>query len=366
MLRGENKTVAAVSNGQTTRRWNSHFGRVRSTERQVARTKQIVKHGKGKRWQRILDIFINESEDYGLVDLATTLSQLAKIQTFNKDHPVLRQLLAAIAKYIDESVIDARHYSNICHSIAKLQARDHSAQRIVNHLLTVKLAKDFLNSANPQDLSNVAWALARLGRPDLLKSLLSQMSESCRTSLFEKGKTQAMANIAWACAALGLSSAELFKTIENRSDWLVANGTPQEIANTAWACATLGHRLPELFKAIENQAVWLVANGNTQEIANTAWACAKLGHKSPALFDAIEDQSAWLVANGNPQAIANTAWACATLGHTLPELFKAIEKRAVWLVANGNTQDIANTVWACAMHGHKSPTMFYAIYHPSD
>jgi hypothetical protein len=170
--------AAAVSRGQTTtRRWIVtdhshhllHFGRVISTDSQMERTRQIRKHGKGKDWQRILETFINEREDYGLVDLATTLSQLARIQSFKRDHPVLREMLATIANYIDESMIDARNYSNICHSIAKLQARDDSAQRIVNHLSTIKFAKDFLDSGNPQDISNVAWALARLQRPELMK-----------------------------------------------------------------------------------------------------------------------------------------------------------------------------------------------------
>jgi hypothetical protein len=80
-----NTTAAAVSKGQTTRRYfvtdNSHhqllhFGRVHYTDSQMNRTKQIIKHGKGNDWQQILELFINEREDYGPSNFATTLSLL--------------------------------------------------------------------------------------------------------------------------------------------------------------------------------------------------------------------------------------------------------------------------------------------------
>jgi hypothetical protein len=128
--------------------------RVRPTNSQKRRNGKIATYGKEKEWQKILDTFHGERKDYELQNLAVTLSQLAKISTFPRDHPMLREILRATADRIDEAVIDTRGYSNICHSIAKLQARrDASAERIINHLGSLKFAKDFWDSGNAQDMA---------------------------------------------------------------------------------------------------------------------------------------------------------------------------------------------------------------------
>jgi hypothetical protein len=61
--------------------------RVHTTYSQVERNKKIMSYGKAQQWQKILDMFQQEQHDYGITNLATTLSQLAKISTFRRDHP---------------------------------------------------------------------------------------------------------------------------------------------------------------------------------------------------------------------------------------------------------------------------------------
>jgi hypothetical protein len=409
-------TAAAKTASPSTLPWRSFVHRGQYTNRQLERTDIIVKlYQNGGRRKEIVDLFRAEQDDYGSTDLSTTLSRLVKLiptpttqsnhrpaavdddalddkddedpqqpQQTQKQHvPVratadLREIINAIGDYLDDcAAIDVRHYANICHSIGKLRAvtddtfydsyYHNAARRIVDHLTDPVLAKDFLDRANPQCLSNLSWSLARLGRTDLFNNLLGQMTNRCQTALFGSELPQPIANMAWACATLNIKWPELFATIERRSHWLVTSGDGQHVANITWACAKLDYPSPALFKAVEDRSEWLVAKRHDpQGIVSTAWACATLGHQSPQLFAALEERSKWLVARSRPQGIANAAWACATLGHKCPRLFAAIDRRAEWLVDYGEPQHIANTVWASAKLRHQCPSLFAAMDRRAD
>ena len=311
--------------------------KVHTTASQIQRNKLIVTYGQSEQWSNILDLFQIERQDYGIQNLATTLSQLAKIPAFlqrNDDHhhhhyQIFHDVMLVTADHIDVSVIDTRCYANIFHSIAKLRRvlwQDDAAHRIINHLADWHFAKDFLvNGRNPQGISNVCWSLVQLQRPDLMETLLLALDGSwVNTGLMIDGDNpQHASNIIWACAKLGQSpSRNLMSAMERRFDWLVQKGSAPAIAGTAWALATLGHQSPALFfTALEERADWFVENGDAQEIADTAWACAELSFPAPALFQAIAKRSFWLVSHGTPETIATTAWAFEKLGHPPFALF---------------------------------------------
>jgi hypothetical protein len=67
---------------------------------------------------------------------------------------------------------------------------------------------------------------------------------------------------------LGVQCPELFKAINDKASYIVAEGNPQEIA-------TMGVVCPAFFKATNNRASYLVEQGNSQNIANMAWAFAE-------------------------------------------------------------------------------------------
>ena len=349
----------------------SFFGRLHITKSEVERNVKITSLGKAQQWQKILDLFQHERNNYALPNLSNTLSQLAKISDFKRDDPVLAEILRATADRIETTVIDPRNYSNLCHSIGKLRMkRDPAAQRIINHLSNLTFTQDFVERGNPQDISNVAWCLARLRRPHLMKTLLSVMdsnNDQCLNAIISDDKPQHSTNIIWACAKLGQApSPAWFTAMEQRSDWLVANGSHQDIANTVWAFATLGRKSNALLAAIEKRSDWLVTNGQPQSIAYTALSFATLDHQSPALFAAIEKRSDWLVAHGNPQEISSTAWAFSRLNYTAPALLAAIEKRSDWLVSRGRPEDISMMASAFARLRHTAPVLFAAIDNRSD
>jgi hypothetical protein len=251
---------------------------------------------------------------FGLINLSTALSQLTKVipalQRDRRHHPALHRIIDGIADHVDQhnhvnddhnnrnkaaGIINARQYATIVHAIAKMHGRintsNTSARRILQRLTDATFCQDFLERATPQDVSMVAWSLAKLGRRQLWSTLLAQMDEPVLSRLVFYGTTpQAVANTAWACAKLGQSAPGLFAALDRRGDWLVANGVPAHIATTAWACATLDHPAPNLFAALEKRADWFVTHGQAQEIATTAWAGFRLGHVLPAVVAAIEQR----------------------------------------------------------------------------
>jgi hypothetical protein len=307
--------------------------RMHSSKNQNLRSKKIVKYGEKKEWMKLLDIYQFEQRNFGFQNLSVTLSGLADNPTFERDHPLLPIILRATADWIDTKEIDARTYSYICQSIGKLQEKeDESAIRIMNHLSNVEFVQTFLqHSKNPQDISDIAWSLARIERPDLLETILSVMDDNNKSlNILLTGTPRVPADLIWACAELNLQNAAipLLQVIENRAVWLVFHGKPREIAQTAWAFATLQYPSPTLFEAIERRSVWLAVHGDPQNVANTAWAFAKLNYPSPTFFAAIDNCAERLVTKGDPRDIDNMVWAFATLQHKSPLLLAAMKKRA--------------------------------------
>jgi hypothetical protein len=365
--------ASSLSQPQQQPKARSFFGRLHTTNSELERNVKITTYGKAQQWKNILDLFQQEQNNYALPNFSNTLSQLAKIPEFPHDDPILFDILRATADRIEATVIDTRHFANICHSIGKLRMkRDPAAYRIVNHLSNRTFVQDFVDRANPQCIANVAWSLAKLRRPYHMRILLSVMdnnnnNDQCRNAIMADDKPQHLSNIIWACAKLGQTpSPAWFAAMEQRADWLVANGNQQDIANTAWAFATLGKKSNAWFGAIEKRSDWLVTDGSLQSIANTAWAFATLDHPSPALFSAIEKRSDWLVAHGNPQEISCTAWAFAKLNYPAPALFTAIKNRSDWFVSRGRPEDISMLASAFARLNHKAPALFAAIDNRAD
>jgi len=323
--------------------------------------KKLMGLGEKKQWRQLLELAKEKQASFNNVNYATVMSQLGRIQSFNKADPHFQAFLQSLAVLIEERGLpwlSARSAANIIHAIGKMDLRNPITKRILEWISKPKVAAHFVQEGEPQAVANVAWACATLAfeAPDLFAEI-----EHSSKWLVEEGKPQAVSNTAWAFATVGFQAPRLFAEIEGQSNWLVKEGKPQEVANTAWACATLGFKAPKLFAEIECRSKWLVEEGIPQAVANTAWACATLGFEAPKLFAEIEHSSKWLVEEGNTQEVTNTAWACAAVGFEAPKLFAEIESRSQWLIEEGNPQAVSNTALACAKLGYEAPKLFAEI-----
>jgi hypothetical protein len=190
--------------------------------------------------------------------------------------------------------IDARHYATILHAIARMHGRISrtsrpSPGRIIHYLNDITFCQDFLDQAAPQNIAQVMWSLAKLGRRKLCHNLIAilERDEQLVTRLaFHDPMPQPLANTAWACAKLAIDAPRLLAAIDQRGDWIVGNGETQHISNIAWACGMLQYRAPTFFAAIEKRAEWFVRNARPQDLTNVMSAVTKLRHVMPALRSA--------------------------------------------------------------------------------
>jgi hypothetical protein len=351
------------------------FGQAHSTPNQIDRNEIILKFSR-RNWQRMVDLFRKEHQHYGLVNLATTLTKLAKFTTVSAPHntALFHQMFEKTLHCMGTSMINARNYGTIIEAIAKLKAvpvvsgavkkkpnddniddNDNDAPaapppaaaaappstadattttpppwpysaaalRIVNYLSDPIFCHDFLSTKlDTHAIGDVCWSVTELQRPDLLQTLLQEMDAACLTRLItneEKGMPH-LAKFMYACGSLGQSTPVLVAAIEQHADWLLNHGTPKAIAYTAWACGRLGHTAPTLFAAIERRAEWFITNGNPGDLSNTVWAIATLGHAStPHLLAGIASRYDYMRNRGTYKEFKNTQWAFAQLGHPFIE-----------------------------------------------
>ena len=213
----------------------------------IDRNKKIVQLGRQGKWKEMLDLFVKDKENFNNVNYSTMMSQLGRIKGVQCDDPLFIAFVACIANQMKTRGLrwmGIRQTANTVHSIAKMKLDSKESQCIM--------------------------------------TLVSE-KENARL-LVKEGEPQAISNVAWAFAKLGISAPALFKEIDNHAESLVTNGKFQAVANTAWAFATLGIEGPCLFAEITKHAQWLAKHGKPQELTNTVWAFAELGVEVPKIF----------------------------------------------------------------------------------
>ncbi|WBA79282.1 RAP domain-containing protein [Endozoicomonas sp. GU-1] len=233
---------------------------------------------------------------------------------------------------------------------------------------------------NPQEISNLLWAMAKLvdnglertpGLKEALAALLPLVN--AQTTTF---KPQGIANLLWAMAKLVDNGQEQTPELSEAVAALLphvntqkANFTPQEIANFLWAVAKLVDngqgQTPELNEAVAALLPYVntqKASFNPQEIANLLWAMAKLADNEQEQTPGLSDAMAALLPLVNVQkeqftgqGIANLLWAMAKLVDNGQEQTPEFKEAVAGLLPLVNVQKeqftgqgIANLLWAMA------------------
>ena len=187
---------------------------------------------------------------------------------------------------------------------------------------------------NPQDLSNLAWALAsgRLAEPSEVLACI----ESAAVGQIEAFKPQELSNLAWAFATCGEGGADaLFCAVERallaRLDADADALAVQAISNTCWAFASAGHCAPKLFAQLAPLAEHQIHRFPPQALANTAWAYAKCRRDHP-------DADAADAGGGGAQQLL--------LPVEVVSLFAAIEQRCVSCARDFEPRQLSSLAWA--------------------
>lgn len=352
----------------------------------------------------ILAIYDEREGSFAPVNYATTLTWLAKRRPKRgySDRSTVSKISKVAARTrekLDDAseVWSARTLANAGWASAKLfsSTQDAGLRRELIGNLHVVAQKSCLviDEFKPQELANVAWAMAtaNVKATKLVETLAA--SAVPRIGLFS---AQEMANLVWALARLfgqaigdsGASSSsrdesraaarcnELYGAVADEAKLRFHEFKPQELANTVWAVATTGFVPGDNEEEFWDAAVkamgdkLLVAElssgrptspahefAQPQNVANVVWSIAKVmpgGCSAGArqtFFDIVARVSIESIGEFNPQELGNVAWSFATAKESSDPLFDSIAGAAESKLNRFIPQNLANIVWAFATAG---------------
>lgn len=225
----------------------------------------------------------------------------------------------------------ARQFANVVWALGNLRAPCAAQLLPAASSLLLSGGGGRLASALPQELSNLALGLAKLQYRDV--ELWNAIIASAKRQL-HGFKPQELHNLAWAVAAARQDRSMIAAVVQEALPQL-HRFNASGLANLLWACAAAQCPCGELFDAA---AVLLLrmpdGELNSQDVANAAWAFAKLQHPHPQLASRL----CGLVLRAGPRGLrrcstvdlCGMAWAIVSMS---PEVRMPPEELAAALAA---------------------------------
>jgi len=265
-------------------------------------------------WEKILQVVETHFDDFNAVNLITALHRLATV------------------------VLNARK--------GQLR-RDVRFKRMI-HRLSDTLRNADSGALKPQDLSNVAWALTKLG---LLNAVLfGHIAEHIMRTISDFEPVNLSMTL-WAFARSGFLDEKLFRVASTEVHRQLPEFQPQQIANTTWAMAKSGFVDEELFNAAAQLALQKLGEFQPMNYSMLlySFALAKLPH--PQLFEEVGQRctiSSLSSALSAPHVVTNLALAYSEAGVPNLEVFDAVAVVASNTLYDFRTQQIATLAHAFA------------------
>eukprot|EP00927_Polykrikos_kofoidii_P046766 TRINITY_DN40905_c0_g1_i1.p1 TRINITY_DN40905_c0_g1~~TRINITY_DN40905_c0_g1_i1.p1 ORF type:complete len:486 (-),score=92.03 TRINITY_DN40905_c0_g1_i1:89-1546(-) len=166
-----------------------------------------------------------------------------------------------------------------------------------------------------------------LRRDPRFKRLIYRLSETLRSANAGALKPQDLSNVAWALTKLGLLNAVLFGHLSDHIESTIRDFEPVNLSMTLWAFARSGFLDEKLFLASAAEVKRQLPDFQPQQIANTTWAMAKSGFVDRVLFESAADLALEKLADFQPMnySMLLYSFALAKLPH--PRLFEEVGKR---------------------------------------
>lgn len=170
---------------------------------------------------------------------------IVQAQTAEQVLEVTADMIMAVAKGLSPSPVSPLNIATALHRIAKnmekvsmTRTRRLAFARQKEMSMLVGIAMTALPECSAQGVSNIAWALSKIGGELLYLSEMDRLAEVALTKAGEFN-SQNVANIAGAFASMRHSSPELFSGLARRASEIIDVFQPQEIAQLLWAFACL-------------------------------------------------------------------------------------------------------------------------------
>mmetsp|Transcript_23692 Transcript_23692/g.55264 ORF Transcript_23692/g.55264 Transcript_23692/m.55264 type:complete len:445 (-) Transcript_23692:42-1376(-) len=238
--------------------------------------------------------------------------------------------------------------------------RDSRFKKLVSRTLDLLQSTENGN-LKPQDLSNAAWALTKLGL--LNATLFNLLAEHSRCSIgtFEPVN---LSMTLWAFARAGFLEEKLFKAAACEVKRQIRSFQPQQIANTTWAMAKSRFIDEELFMLAAEFSLEQIGDFQPMNYSMLlySFALAKLRHEKLFLEVARRCTARALIGEASaPHVITNLALAFSEAGVSQTAIFDQIAEAAQVTLAEFRTQQIATLVQAYAGADVKHRKLFDAI-----
>lgn len=243
---------------------------------------------------------------------------------------VLSQLVSSFVSHSHE-YDTARQFANVVWALGNLRAPCAAQLLPAASSQLLSGGGGRLASALPQELSNLALGLAKLQYRDV--ELWNAIIASAKRQL-HSFKPQELHNLAWAVAAARQDRSMIAAVVQEALPQL-HRFNASGLANLLWACAAAQCPCGELFDAAAALLLRMPDGElNSQDVANVAWAFAKLQHPHPQLASRL----CGLVLRAGPRGLrrcstvdmCGMAWAFVSMS---PEVRMAPEELAAALAA---------------------------------
>lgn len=116
--------------------------------------------------------------------------------------------------------------------------------------MLVGIAMTALPECSAQGISNISWALSKIGGELLYLSEMDRVAEVALTKVSEFN-SQNVANIAGAFASMQHSASELFSELSKRASDIIHTFQEQELAQVLWAFASLYEPADPLLESLD-------------------------------------------------------------------------------------------------------------------
>ena len=300
-----------------------------------------------------------------------------------RQHPSWQVLLRCLSSAEAMQEAEPRQLANIAWSIARLRALPDGT-----HLLDAVALRCAERSGPGQwdamSISLIPWSLATLSADARRVPALQQLVASVNTSLREEGSDfwtpGDLSRVAWSWAKLLQKDDGFFRRCSCLAISRLPEYTPSQIAQTIWAFATVAPQ-DACTHFFSKAAAAMTGSGsedaNGGECSTIRRPLALQGYTPQHLAMAVWSFAAVLyrpedllkqigevvpkLTQLNPQDISTTAWAFTTLLAKDRSIYDALAATSIRTIHEFNNQDLSNTVWAFASAGEYNEDLLEAV-----
>ena len=287
-----------------------------------------------------------------------------------RSHPSWPILMQSVAASLHEA--EPRQLANMAWAVARLRAEG-DGQHLLRSAAIRCAERTGPGSWDAMSTSLIPWSFATL-TADIRGKEVQELVRSVGRLVHEEGSTfwtpGDLSRVAWSWAKLTQKDDTFFRRCSCLVIARLPEYTPSQLAQTIWAFATAApsdactHLLPKAAAAMleggDSDLRGLHAY-TPQHLAMAVWSFAAVLYRPEELLKQIGEAVPYKLEKLNPQDISTTAWAFTTLLAKDRTIYDVLAATSIRTIHDFNNQDLSNTVWAFASAGEYHADLLEAI-----